>query len=535
MDTNDLAKQVQDRADELLDQEESVELDSDFVRECIANNVRGDGCLYAAMNRNKCLRNNTPTKDKEWYWWADHVWEKDNFEKTKNAVEPCALEYKKISDSLAKEIEEEGIEDKKHSDFWKVAYKKKVDSRIDRLRDAGAEKALGWSTVVDPSMACLEEDFDNHPWLLPCENGVIDLRTRALTTGRPEDRLTRAIKVAYDPHADYELWCTTIEEICDGDKELAAFLKRSFGCAITGLSREQYIWVFTGPGRNGKGVLFNMISKVMGPYYHEINRGMILEQRNEPAPNAASEHKYSLFRKRIIVGAETNQGQKIDAGAVKGLTGEDIINCRRNFMGEINFLPTHNLFLHTNHIPYGLTKDFSLVKRLIRIEFPNMYVDDVEFEKKKNPPKADRFKQKNGELKEKLQEQLPGILRWLVEGCAEWQERGLDPPQSIKDAVAKLQFEEDYIGRFLEDCLTLHKDQPDLRLSCKEMYTVFKWWRSENLDTQSNKIPAMKTINKEIRERGHKVEGVGGVTYIFSHSINLNVVQAVAKYTANEQ
>ncbi len=535
MSDDDIAKQVQDRADELLGEESPEELDSDFVRECIESNVRGDGCLYATINRDRCLRNNTPPKDKEWYWWNGHVWEKDNFEKTKNAVEPCALEYKKISDSLAKEIEEEEIDDKKHPDYWKVTYKKKVDSRVDRLRGPGAEQAMNWSTVVDPSMACLEEDFDNHPWLLPAPNGVIDLRTRALTRGNPSDRLTRSIKVEYDPRAEYDLWLKTVEEICGGDKEVAAFLKRSFGYAITGFSHEQYIWVFTGPGRNGKGVLFNMISQVMGPYYHEINRGMILEQRNEPPPNAASEHKYSLFRKRLIVGAETNKGQKIDDGAVKGLTGEDIINCRRNFMGEINFLPTHTLFIHTNHMPYGLTKDFALIKRLWKIELPNMYVDDVAAEQKKYPAKAEMFKQKDGDLKKKLQTQLPGILRWLVEGCAEWQERGLDPPQSIKDAVAKLADEEDYVGAFLKDCLTNHKDQPDLRLSCKEMYKVFQWWRSQNIDINDKKIPAMKTINKEIRERGHLVDKIGGVTYIFGHSINLEVVKAVQKYDPNER
>ena len=79
-----------------------------------------------------------------------------------------------------------------------------------------------------------------------------------------------------------------------------------------------------------------------------------------------------------------------------------------------------------------------------------------------------------------------------------------------------------------------HEDQPDLRLSCKEMYKVFQWWRSQNIDINENKIPTMKTINKEIRDRGHKVDRVGGVTYIFAHSINLEVVTAVQNYSAGD-
>jgi len=273
-----------------------------------------------------------------------------------------------------------------------------------------------------------------------------------------------------------------------------------------------------------------MLGEIMGPYYHEINKGMLLEQRNEPGPGAASEHKYSLHRKRIIVGSETNKGQKIDGGNVKSLTGEDDINCRPNFRSEITFKPTHSLFLHTNHVPYGLASDFALVQRLLKIEFPFMYVDDIAAESKLNPGKKEQFRQKDPDLKERLRKIKPGILRWMVEGCLEWQEHGLAPPAAVLKGVAKLANEEDYIGQFIEDCLTHEPDNDTSRISCKAAYEAFRWWWAENRDPRKDRIPAMKTINSAIRDRGYLVEKRGGKTWLYQLRINYELATDIEEF-----
>lgn len=513
-----IAEQVRQRAAALTPPEEKPAPDPRFIKKCLDTNERGDGVLFASLNRDRYLYNTTP-KDGEWYQWAGHVWERDEFRRAHAAVEDCALAYQAQADTLKDEIRENGI-DKKSAEGWKVALCEKYQSRADRLRQAtGMSRVLLWAPIVDPSMACRESDFDKEPMLLPVKNGVIDLRTGALIQGRPEDRLTRALDIEYDPHADYQPWIDFLRESSDS-ADIVGFLKRSFGYAMTGHSFEQYIWVFTGPGRNGKGVLFSTIGDILGPYYHEISRAMLVEQRNEQSPSAASEHKYSLLGKRIIVGAETNKGQKIDAGAIKSLTGEDRIVCRPLFKSEIQFKPTHTLFLHTNHIPAGLTKDFALVQRLLKIEFPFMYVDDVESEAKKYPAKAHLFRQKDPHLKDKLRKVKQGVLRWLVEGCLEWQQIGLAPPECILSGVRDLQKDEDYIGQFMDDCLASHPDQEGVRISCTRMHDAFKWWWAQNMDSREQRVPGIKSVNTQIRDRGHQVEKSGGKTWLYRHTIN---------------
>lgn len=532
-----IADQVRQRAADITaTTTEYHPLDQIFVKNCLDANERGDGVMYATLNRGRFLYNTTP-KDGEWYAWNGTIWEPDANKRSLAAVELCAAEYQLKGDILRTEIKEHVIT-KDHKDSWKIKLSEKYTKRVDRLHTAnGASKVLTWAPVVEPAMFCRESDFDKHPMLLPCANGVIYMTTGQLTRGRPDDMLTKAIDIDYDPRADYTPWQEFVDEIT-GDPETSAFLKRSFGCAVTGHAHEQYIWVFIGPGRNGKGVMFSLIGSVMGPYYHEINRGFLLEQRSEPSPGAASEHKYSLLGKRIVVGAETNRGQKIDAAAVKGLTGEDKITCRPNFKSEISFDPTHNLFLHTNHLPHGLVQDFALVQRLLLIELPFMYVDDVDAERRKSPRLADSFRQKDPLLKQKLRGCRQGILTWLMEGTREYLEHGIAPPLSVLKRVSDLQKQQDYIGQFADDCLNRHDDDHNLpptkrtRISCTTMYDAFRWWWSVNNGTTDSgqKIPAMKTVNTALRERGVDVDKSGGKTWIYGHTIKLDIVEEVDDY-----
>lgn len=533
-----IADQVEKRAAALLGEEDLRQaLQPHFVRDCLEANERGDGVMFATIHRDRFLLNTTNTREQEWYRWCGHVWEVDEKKRVVSAVDDCALEYQRQVDELQARIEREGISDKKkHPDGWVIAMKELYEARIKRLRSqSGALKALFWAPIVEESMACSEADFNQRPWLLPVKNGVINLQTGALMAGRPEDRLTKALDIDYDPRADYGpildfLHDISYDDMVKGSADIPGFLKRFFGYAATGFAHEQYILFFLGPGRNGKGVLFSLLGDVLGPYYHEINNAMLLEQRNDPSPNAASEHKYSLLGKRLIVGAETNKGKRIDAQAIKGLTGEDRINCRPNFGREINFDPTHTLCVHTNHLPHGLTADFALLQRLLLVEFPWRYVDDPAAEAKKYPRQADRFRQKDPTLKTKLKAHRQGLLRWIVEGCLEWQEKGLAPPDCILQKVTELEKDNDYMGQFIGDCLHHPENPGNTKLPCKALDDAFKWWWSVNMDSREQKVPHVKTVNKALRERGYNLEKIGGLTNLLGVSLKFDIVDQVDEY-----
>jgi hypothetical protein len=64
------------------------------------------------------------------------------------------------------------------------------------------------------------------------------------------------------------------------------------------------------------------------------------------------------------------------------------------------------------------------------------------------------------------------------------------------------------------------------------MYAAFTWWWSENQDVHEKRMPAMKTVNKSLRERGFLFDSRGGKTWILSVSINLDVTLEVDTHAA---
>ena len=97
------------------------------------------------------------------------------------------------------------------------------------------------------------------------------------------------------------------------------------------------------------------------------------------------------------------------------------------------YRPTFKLFIIGNHQPELRTVDEAMRRR----------VNIVPFNRK--PANPDR------ELEEKLKAEWPGILRWMIDGCTDWQAQGLSRPDSVSSATKAYFEEQDLFGRWLEE------------------------------------------------------------------------------------
>ncbi len=55
-------------------------------------------------------------------------------------------------------------------------------------------------------------------------------------------------------------------------------------------------------------------------------------------------------------------------------------------------------------------------------------------------------------LSDQLQAEWPGILAWMIDGCIDWQERGLDAPKAVQAATTGYLESEDMFGAWLDEC-----------------------------------------------------------------------------------
>ena len=71
----------------------------------------------------------------------------------------------------------------------------------------------------------------------------------------------------------------------------------------------------------------------------------------------------------------------------------------------------------------------------------------------------------------KLTAELPGILNWAIQGCLEWQQQGLNPPQVVLDQVNAYKTEMDSIAQFVEQECDI---DPNTKYPAAKLYEAYR-------------------------------------------------------------
>ena len=75
------------------------------------------------------------------------------------------------------------------------------------------------------------------------------------------------------------------------------------------------------------------------------------------------------------------------------------------------------------------------------------------------------------DLSRKLRDEGPGILNWMIRGCLEWQEKGLNPPPEVVEAVAEYRGEMDLIADFIAERCNV---APSEKVKAKVLYAAYR-------------------------------------------------------------
>lgn len=298
------------------------------------------------------------------------------------------------------------------------AYKCRSAGAITRMVELARGKLL-----VD------HEAFDCQPYLFNVRNGTLDLRTGELLAHDPDHLLTKLAPVDWVPDAAAPLWEQCLER-WHPHGTVRAFLQLAAGSALTGRHVELLI-INVGSGANGKSKFYRAMSDVLGPYYVTPHKSLLVEKRFEEHQTVVA----SLFGARMVVAAETAEGDRLNEAQIKNLTGGDRLSARRMREDEWSFSPTWTAFMHTNHRPRLRGDDDAIWRRVRLVEWETVI------------PETER----DPDLSAKLQREAAGILRWLVEGAQVYLEAGLPEPPEVVAATADYRVAQDVIGRFLAD------------------------------------------------------------------------------------
>jgi P4 family phage/plasmid primase-like protien len=333
-----------------------------------------------------------------------------------------------------------------------LGHDQKAKRPADNIRSAKTVAAVVGLARSNQDVAAGVEDWDKDPFLLGTPGGTVDLTTGELRPARPEEGITKLTSCAPAPKGTRSVaWEYFIHEITNGREELAANLKRLCGYALTGSVREHAICFAYGSGTNGKSVFVGTIAGVMHDYAAAIPAEMLMVSTGDRHPADVAR----LRGVRLAIGSETEDGRQWAEAKVKALTGGDRIPARFMRQDWFEFSPAFKIIVCGNHSPSLRGVDKAIRRRLHLLPF-DFTVPDGKIDKN---------------LGEKLAAEGPAILRWAIDGCIEWQQRGLDPPPCIREATDKYLADEDVILRWIE---AAGEFSPASWQSAAELWTSWK-------------------------------------------------------------
>lgn len=452
-------------------EEAEPELSSTQVLDCLRANELGDGMLFAALHKNRFrfVKNSG-----EWLEWTGHYWKRDTMGNAFKACEDVARRYLQEREEISKRIGEAAHNGDKDEQKRLEALRGKVDKRVDKLRsNNGRAQTLAMAHTCENGLGITGEKLDASPWLLACANGVIDLRTGQLRNGRRDDYITIASPITWEGiDAPAEAWERSLLEIFNGQQELVDFLRRALGCAIIGRHLVKAFFVLYGPGGdNGKSLIMDIVRWVIGEFAGSIPSGLLLDQSRIKNSSGPTPDVMTLKGLRLAIASETDKEARVSTSSIKWLTGDDqIIGRNPNDKYQTRFNPTHTLFLLTNYAPHAPADDTALWGRIHLIPFDLSFVS--------REPQTEYERRQDNTLKDKLSQEGPGILAWIVRGCLEYQAQGLNPPPRVKAATEDYRREEDILADFIDDRCVVGEE---LVASANDLYSEFKEWFKENI------------------------------------------------------
>ena len=347
------------------------------------------------------------------------------------------------------------------------------------------ERLTAMAALAQPELAVTPDELDRDDWLLNCENGTIDLKTGELRPHRQDDLITKLAPVAFDPEATCPLFEACLLRTFDGSRELITFLQRVLGHSLTGDVSEQYFFIFHGAGGNGKNLILDTVSSVLGDYATEAPPDLVTVRKNPEHPTEIAD----LLGRRLVIASETERGAELRIQLIKRLTGNQFLKARFMKQDFFQFRRTHKLILVTNNKPV-LRENTEAVWRRIRLLAFNVVI-----------PKHER----DPKLMNKLRHEYPGILAWLVRGCLDWQRSGLTEPTEVLYATESYREESGGIAAFLREHCEFGSD---LWCPAAALLESYQHWCRENhqLPLQASALGCALRRNKcaDQKRRGQR-------------------------------
>ena len=407
--------------------------------------------------------------NKLWMIWNGKYWQYDVTEEVKNYVEILAEKMTYECGSLSDMNE-----------------RMRVLKNIEHIYSSAGKESLLKEARHIAGVPVLNSDLDKDKYLICCNNGTIDLRQITIKESNRNDLISMSTNCDIDTKNEPVKFLKFINEIFD-NKEVVHYVHKALGYSITDLTREQCMFILSGDGNNGKSLLLDVISTVLGSY-SITSKPQLLTETNFGSQN--SEEIARLKGKRFCVVEEIKSGDKLDEQLVKQFTsGIGKVVARFLYASSFEFEVRCKIWMATNYEPIIRGTDKGIWRRIVKIPVPTDFTG-----------------REDKDLREKLLEEAPQILGWLLKGYILYEKEGLIQPDAIKNATVDYRKEMDIVQQWIDEYC-----------ECKSSYferanTLYDNFRAfcQRRDQRTNQTVFGRNLGKKFK----KYNSGEGIVYI---------------------
>ncbi len=408
--------------------------------------------------------------NKIWMVWNGKYWQYDVTESVKNLIE--ILAERMLFDSNA---------------VTDMNEKLRIIKNIEHVYSSAGKESLLKEARHIAGTPVLNSDFDKDQYLICTESGIINLKEYSIVPHSREQMISMSTNCEIDREHRPERFEKFLSEIFAGNEDVIHYVHKALGYSITNSTREQCMFILHGDGNNGKSLLLDIVKTVLGGY-GITSKPQLLTESNFGTQN--SEEIARLNGKRFCAVEEIKSGDKMDEQIVKSLTsgiGNQV--ARFLYANSFEFPVTCKFWMATNYEPVIRGNDKGIWRRIVKIPVPTDFTG-----------------REDKDLREKLLQEVPQILGWLVEGYEMYQLEGLEQPDTIKQATADYRKEMDITQQWIDECC-----------ECKSSYferanTLYDNFRAfcQRRDQRTNQTIFGRNLGKKFK----KYNSGEGIVYI---------------------
>ncbi|CDI70052.1 DNA replication protein [Zamilon virus] len=286
------------------------------------------------------------------------------------------------------------------------------------------EKVVGFVKDVSEDNNWLKRTAKSSLGYLLFKDGIYNFKTGTFTEGF-DPKIVFKCGVPYKfPKYDKDLvkkaYRLSFKKLFDNPKPMITAL----ACALAGDIKLKKMYFCPGRSNAGKSYLIMMLQYCFGGYIGDFNGANLLYQKNDSRDEAAKfRWAYKLAHTRILMSNEMPmKGSVLDGIMIKRLaSGGDNIVGREHQESEESFKPNFTVFCMFNDVPNIEPFDQAVMNRLVYNEFPYVFVDEEDVDKKPYY----KLKDNNIESKFETKDFMKGFIHLFLDAYQDYLKNGM--------------------------------------------------------------------------------------------------------------